>query len=66
VGVSLLAPCVLRLRRAVGGKWERVRVEAEPRSAYLLSSPARFEWEHSIPPVNATRYSITFRNVREQ
>ena len=67
VGVSLLAPCVLRLRRAiVGSKWERVKVAAAPRSAYVLSGPARFEWEHSIPPVNATRYSITFRNVREQ
>ena len=34
-------------------------------SAYLLSGPARSEWEHSIPPVDATRYSITFRNLRE-
>jgi alkylated DNA repair dioxygenase AlkB len=66
VGVSLLSSCVLRLRRAVGAKkWERVRVEAEPRSAYLLSGPARTEWEHSIPPVDAPRYSITFRNLRE-
>jgi alkylated DNA repair dioxygenase AlkB len=65
VGVSLLAPCVLRLRRAVGGKWERVNVAAEPRSAYLLSGPARSVWEHSIPPMDVPRYSITFRNVRE-
>jgi alkylated DNA repair dioxygenase AlkB len=66
VGVSLLSPCVLRLRRkAGGGKWERVNVKAEPRSAYLLSGPARSEWEHSIPPLDAPRYSITFRNLRE-
>ena len=66
VGVSLLAPCVLRLRRAAGEKkWERAKVEAEPRSAYLLSGPARSSWEHSIPPVGALRYSITFRNMRE-
>jgi alkylated DNA repair dioxygenase AlkB len=66
VGVSLLAPCVLRLRRAAGAnKWERARVAAEPRSAYLLTGPARAEWEHSIPPVDALRYSITFRNLRE-
>jgi alkylated DNA repair dioxygenase AlkB len=65
VGISLLAPCVLRLRRAVGGKkWERVNVSAEPRSAYFLSGQARSEWEHSIPPVDALRYSITFRNLR--
>ncbi len=66
VGVSLLSPCVLRLRRKVGEKkWERANVTAAPRSAYLLSGPARAEWEHSIPPVDALRYSITFRNLRE-
>ena len=66
VGVSLLSPCVLRLRRKAGErKWERANVMAEPRSAYLLSGPARSEWEHSIPPVGALRYSITFRNLRE-
>jgi alkylated DNA repair dioxygenase AlkB len=66
VGVSLLSPCALRFRRAVSKKkWERVRVAAEPRSAYLLSGPARYEWEHSIPAVNAPRYSVTFRNLRE-
>jgi alkylated DNA repair dioxygenase AlkB len=65
VGISLLAPCVFRLRRAVSGGWERVNIVAEPRSAYLLSGPARTEWEHSIPPVDSLRYSVTFRNLRE-
>ena len=66
VGVSLLSPCLLRLRRKVGErKWERASVVAEPRSAYLLSGPARDVWEHSIPPVDALRYSVTFRNLRE-
>ena len=63
VGISLLAPCVLRFRRKVNDKWERVNVPAEPRSAYLLSGPARFEWQHSILRVDALRCSITFRNV---
>jgi alkylated DNA repair dioxygenase AlkB len=65
VGISLLAPCTFRLRRAAGAGWERVSLVAEPRSAYLLSGPARAEWEHSIPPVDTLRYSITFRNLRE-
>jgi alkylated DNA repair dioxygenase AlkB len=66
VGVSLLAPCVLRFRRAAGARrWERVSLTAEPRSAYLLGGAARSEWEHSIPPVDALRYSVTFRNLRE-
>jgi hypothetical protein len=55
-----------RARRAVGAKkWARVNVAAEPRSVYLLSGSARSEWEHSIPPVEALRYSVTFRNLRE-
>lgn len=66
VGISLLAPCVFRLRHKVGDGWERVNVVAEPRSVYLLSGAARTEWEHSIPPVDALRYSITFRNLRER
>jgi len=61
VGVSLLSPCQLRLRRAVAGGWERRTLRAEPRSAYVLTGPARSEWQHSIPPLETLRYSITFR-----
>ena len=64
VGISLLSSCTFRLRRKNGTKWERVSIVAEPRSAYLLSGPARTEWEHSIPGVEALRYSITFRNFK--
>lgn len=65
VGISLLSPCTFRLRRKAGAKWERVNLVAEPRSAYLLRGPSRTEWEHSIPPVDQLRYSITFRNFRD-
>ena len=65
VGISLLAPCVFRFRRAAGQRWERVKQVVAPRSAYLLHGPARLEWEHSIPPVEALRYSITFRSLRD-
>jgi alkylated DNA repair dioxygenase AlkB len=66
VGISLLSPCVFRLRRSVGARrWDRVSLIAEPRSGYILSGPVREDWEHSIPPVNALRYSVTFRNMRE-
>jgi alkylated DNA repair dioxygenase AlkB len=64
IGVSLLSPCRFRLRRKTGSTWERVTLDAEPRSAYLLSGPSRTEWEHSIPAVDALRYSVTFRNLR--
>jgi alkylated DNA repair dioxygenase AlkB len=66
VGVSLLAPCKFRLRREVGDKWERKTLAVEPRSAYLLSGAVRWEWEHSIPPLEELRYSITFRNFTEK
>jgi alkylated DNA repair dioxygenase AlkB len=65
VGISLLSPCTFRLRRAVGQTWERVSITAEPRSAYVLRGPSRTEWEHSIPAVDALRYSITYRNLRD-
>jgi len=65
VGVSLLAPCLLRFRKKVNTKWDRVNVVTEPRSAYHLTGPARAEWEHSILRVDALRYSITFRTMRE-
>lgn len=60
-GVSLLTPCRFRFRRKVGAGWERRAFEAAPRSAYLLSGASRTDWEHSIPPLEARRYSVTFR-----
>lgn len=66
VGLSLLSACTFRLRRKVGERWERHSLIAEPRSAYLLSGPARTEWEHSIPAVDALRYSITFRTLKNR
>ena len=65
IGISLLARARLRFRRKSGSGWERLNVVAEPRSAYLLRGPARSEWEHSIPAMEALRYSITFRTLRE-
>lgn len=64
IGISLLSPCVFRLRRKAGAKWERYSVTAEPRSAYLLRGPSRTEWEHSIPAVDDLRYSLTFRSLK--
>jgi len=64
VGISLLAPCSLRLRHAVGETFERTAIQLEPRSIYALTGEARTDWEHSIPPAKAHRYSITFRNFR--
>ncbi|RRN63495.1 alpha-ketoglutarate-dependent dioxygenase AlkB [Caulobacter sp. 602-1] len=62
-GVSLLSPCAFRLRRRVGDRWARATQLAAPRSVYLMAGPARSDWQHSIPPVEALRYSVTFRTV---
>lgn len=63
IGISLLAPCKFRLRRRHGKNWERRSLLAEPRSAYLLRGPSRAQWEHSIPPLETVRYSITLRTL---
>jgi DNA oxidative demethylase len=64
VGISLLAPCTFRLRRRRPTGFDRLNLRLAPRSAYLLAGPARTAWEHSIPPVERLRYSITFRTFR--
>jgi len=61
VALSFLSPCRLRLRRKQGDGWERWATEIAPRSLYRLSDAARHDWEHSIPPVDSRRYSVTFR-----
>jgi alkylated DNA repair dioxygenase AlkB len=64
LGLSLGAPCVLRLRRRTASGFERHNVELPPRSLYLLTGEVRREWEHSIAPMDVTRRSITFRTLR--
>jgi DNA oxidative demethylase len=64
IGISLLAPAPLRFRLKEGAKWRRFTCQAEPRSIYVLRGAARDRWEHSIPPVERPRFSITFRTLR--
>ena len=37
----------------------------EPRSGYVLAAASRTSWQHSIPPAEELRYSITFRTLRK-
>lgn len=64
VGVSLGAACKMRFQRGEGPAREVFAQPLAPRSAYVLAGPARASWQHSIPPVQALRYSLTFRTVR--
>ena len=64
IGISLGARCRFRLRQKEGNTWRRAAIELAPRSSYLLRGPVRRDWEHSIPPLDQLRYSVTFRSVR--
>ena len=65
VGVSLQSPATLRFRQRNGSGFRRFSLPVEPGSAYFLSGEARHEWEHSIVPGDALRFSITFRTLAE-
>lgn len=62
-GLSLGSPCKFRLRRSVSSSWQRFTLNTEARSLYMMSGDSRRVWEHSIPAVEALRYSITFRTT---
>jgi hypothetical protein len=66
VGFSLAAPATLRFRRRRPGGFDRANLDLRPRSAYLLSVEARWEWEHSIVPGQDLRFSITFRALSDK
>lgn len=66
VGVSFAASCRFRFRRRQGEGWERMALSLDPRSVYLLRGAARDQWQHSIPPAERLRYSVTFRSMRTQ
>lgn len=66
VGVSLAAQATLAFRLRDEKGFRRVKVELEPRSAYLLSGDARRVWEHGIAQHRALRWSITFRSLSDE
>ena len=75
-GISLGAVCRMKFRPYVSAqdlgpasarrplRRATHEIELAPRSAYLIRGVARREYEHSIPPVQARRYSVTFRTLR--
>jgi alkylated DNA repair dioxygenase AlkB len=72
-GLSLAASCRMKFRpyvspadmRAIDGpRRTSHEIQLDPRSGYLIAGAARRDYEHSIPTVESTRYSITFRTLR--
>ncbi len=67
VGVSLLGPARMRLRRyphEAGTGRRALGIDLAPRSIYSLRDEARWGWQHAISPTPGLRYSITFRTLR--
>jgi alkylated DNA repair dioxygenase AlkB len=67
VGISLLSDCVFRFRphdKNLQGRKSIISLVAKRRSLYVMEGDSRSQWEHSILPVTATRYSITLRTLR--
>jgi len=62
-GISIAGSCRMRFQRGMGADRVTSAVILPRRSLYLLTGPARFKWQHSIPPVRELRYSITFRTL---
>ncbi|SEL22649.1 Alkylated DNA repair dioxygenase AlkB [Roseateles sp. YR242] len=68
-GVSLGASAVLRFRPYPPTQPRRqdiIRLAPAPRSIYAITGPARWEWQHSVAPVDAQRWSVTFRTARRR
>jgi len=74
-GVSLLSEARMKFRRylppAAPASQQTPRriatheITLAPRSAYLMTGESRHAYEHHIPPVDALRYSVTFRTRRK-
>ena len=65
IGISLASTCRMRLKpyKAEG---KIASIILAPRSIYVICRAARWQYQHSIPPVEAQRYSITFRTPRRR
>ncbi len=66
IGSSFGSTAVMRFRRFLQGDIEELyRINLAPGSAYIMSGASRSVWQHSLVPVSAARYSITFRTRKE-
>ena len=70
-GISLLSPCRMKFRKyqapSAPKRSRRLatcEITLDPRSAYLMAGESREQYEHHIPPVKDSRYSVTFRTLR--
>jgi alkylated DNA repair dioxygenase AlkB len=65
LGISLLGRCTFRFR-PYGRGANPVSFPLPSRSLYVMKGAARWQFQHSIPPVKELRYSITLRTLRKE
>jgi alkylated DNA repair dioxygenase AlkB len=65
VGISMHGWGRMRFRpiAATPDAKDVVVLNLEPRSAYVMRGAIRWDWQHSMLPTKALRYSITFRTL---
>jgi alkylated DNA repair dioxygenase AlkB len=66
-GLSLLSDCVFKLRpqeKSLQNRRSIITIPVKRRSLYIMDGASRSEWQHSISPVKAVRYSITLRTLK--
>lgn len=63
LGVSLGSSCLIKFRNISESNKLSYQQILERRSAYILESDVRWNWQHHIPPVKEERFSITFRTL---
>lgn len=73
IGISLAGTARMRFKPYIAARQKPkqtqqrkpISVILEPRSIYIMRGAARWQFQHSIPPVEELRYSITFRTLRD-
>jgi alkylated DNA repair dioxygenase AlkB len=65
IGLSLGDPVVMEFRKPADGDYEVIFAELPSRSLYVLTGEARHVFEHGLPAMRGTRWSITFRDFSE-
>mgnify|MGYP000434842002 CR=1 FL=1 len=66
VGLSMGTSCRMRFRRFNAPPRQMFHLPLAARSIYVMQKDVRWQWQHSIGPVDCLRYSITMRTGAER
>jgi alkylated DNA repair dioxygenase AlkB len=63
-GVSVGGLARLQFRR-IGAEHKEIELAVRSGSLYIMNGASRWDFQHRVLPVKATRYALTFRHVRD-